>query len=328
MELKSENKHLIFDKPQQTGAKQQMKNIYHMLKKFRYELQERLYVPEVKDKKYNVSVLAIFKNEARYFREWIEFHRIVGVEHFYLYNNNSNDDYEQVLKPYIDEDIVSLIPWPKNQAQMECYADGIEKFKNETKWMAIIDIDEFIIPNETDNIYDFLSKYENRPAVIGYWKYFGASGKVNRDAEGLVTEDFIVSWRKYADIGKCFLNTAYDVDYNSDLNLGMHHFMWANCKGHNMPPVNVFGKVCLPGDNPIPAKADPSHFPLQINHYFTKTYQEYIDKKSKGDVYYKENPHTFDYFYEHDMPSQSADYHAYKYLIKLKLAMENSNGRK
>ncbi len=36
-----------------------------------------------------MSLCAIFKDEADYLREWIEFHRIVGVEHFYLYNNSN-----------------------------------------------------------------------------------------------------------------------------------------------------------------------------------------------------------------------------------------------
>ena len=39
-----------------------------------------------------LAVGAIFQNEARYLREWIEFHRRQGVERFYLYENNSSDD--------------------------------------------------------------------------------------------------------------------------------------------------------------------------------------------------------------------------------------------
>ena len=39
------------------------------------------------EKKYKLSICAIFKNEANYLKEWIEYHRMVGVEHFYLYNS-------------------------------------------------------------------------------------------------------------------------------------------------------------------------------------------------------------------------------------------------
>lgn len=321
--LISENKYLIFDRAQKPGLKRTMKHCRNILLRMLYSVRIHIYKPaEVKTtKKYKVSVLAIFKNEAKYLKEWIEFHKIVGVEHFYLYNNNSEDNYLSVLKPYIDEGTVTLVQWPKNQAQMESYQDGITRFKSESEWIGIIDIDEFVIPNDMDNVYDFLKDF-NCPAVVIYWKYFGASGRIDRRKTGLVAEDFTVSWRKYADIGKCFFNTKYDIDFSDKKNGSFHHFLWANYRGKRIPPKNAFGKVCLPEYHPIPHTADITHFPIQINHYFTKSYNEYLEKKSKGDVYFKVNPHTLDYFYRHDKKGQSVDYHAYKYLIKLKLGME------
>ena len=52
---------------------------------------------------YLLSICAIFKNEGHYLKEWIEFHKLQGVEHFFLYNNNSTDDYEQVLYQSLNE---------------------------------------------------------------------------------------------------------------------------------------------------------------------------------------------------------------------------------
>jgi hypothetical protein len=43
--------------------------------------------------KHYLSICAIFKDEAPYLQEWIEFHRLLGVEKFYLYNNNSRDNF-------------------------------------------------------------------------------------------------------------------------------------------------------------------------------------------------------------------------------------------
>ena len=37
-------------------------------------------------KKHQLSICAIFKNEAKFLKEWIEYHRLVGVDHFYLYD--------------------------------------------------------------------------------------------------------------------------------------------------------------------------------------------------------------------------------------------------
>ena len=61
---------------------------------------------------YNLVICAIFKNEARYLKEWVEYHRMVGVEHFYLYNNDSTDNYKEELKYYLDNNIVTLTDVP------------------------------------------------------------------------------------------------------------------------------------------------------------------------------------------------------------------------
>ena len=59
-----------------------------------------------------LSICAIYRDEAPYLREWIEFHRLVGVERFFLYNNGSEDDHLEVLAPYVEDGIVVLHDWP------------------------------------------------------------------------------------------------------------------------------------------------------------------------------------------------------------------------
>jgi hypothetical protein len=34
-----------------------------------------------------LSICAIFRHEAPYLREWIEFHKLIGAERFFLYDN-------------------------------------------------------------------------------------------------------------------------------------------------------------------------------------------------------------------------------------------------
>lgn len=310
-----ENKYFIFDTPVESNLKSKIKNIYLKIKSIAYKCKLNIFVPKRKDKtKYNVSICGIFKNEGLYLKEWIEFHKIVGVEHFYLYNNNSDDNFMQILNPYIQDGTVTLVEWKKNQAQMEAYHDCIAKFAKETQWLGFIDIDEFVVPKSTNNIYDFLKKFnKNRASVLIYWKMFGSSGKIDRDLNGLVINDLVVSWPKHSNIGKCFLNTKYQVVEN-DKNKSLHHLMWARYKNTDLPPVNCFDKVVLPGYN----IASNVEFPIQINHYFSKTYEEYRIKKAKGDVYFKINPHDEEYFYHHEQNNSTVDYSIYKYLIKLK----------
>lgn len=62
-------------------------------------------------KKHYLSILSIFKNEAPFLKEFIEYYLLMGVDHFYLYNINSEDDYADILRPYIDKGIVTFLDW-------------------------------------------------------------------------------------------------------------------------------------------------------------------------------------------------------------------------
>ena len=280
MKILKENKYFIFDRPQRICIKKFIKNLLEVPFNVIYRCRLSFCHIKPERKKYKVAICAIFKNEALYLREWIEYHKTVGVEHFYLYNNNSEDDYQTVLAPFIADGSVTLTQWPQNQAQMQCYHDGIERFKGESEWLAFVDIDEFIVPNITDNIYDFLKPFQRkRPVVIAYWKMFGTSGLLERDISGLVVKDFTVCWNKYVDIGKVFFNTAFDFDKNDKHNKALHHYSWGKNGYNAIPPVNVFGKMCTFGKNPVPRNIDAAYFPLQVNHYFTKSYEEYLYKK-------------------------------------------------
>ena len=59
----------------------------------------------------SLSICASFRNEAPYLREWIEFHRMMGVDRFYLYDNRSEDGWKAVLQPFIDMGIVEVTYW-------------------------------------------------------------------------------------------------------------------------------------------------------------------------------------------------------------------------
>ena len=59
-----------------------------------------------KNNKVYLSITAVLQNEAPYIKEWIEYHRLVGVERFYIYDNESTDNVKEILKPYIDLGIV------------------------------------------------------------------------------------------------------------------------------------------------------------------------------------------------------------------------------
>lgn len=318
--IKTRNKYLVFDRPI-CSVKYAAKRIIVALLGLYYGLLYQLYCPvPCKTRRYNVALCSMFRDEGFYLKEWIEYHKIVGVEHFYLYNNFSEDNYLEVLAPYIEEGSVTLIDWPQPQGQMAAYADCLKRFGDEAQWVGFIDLDEYVVPNSTYTIGDFLRRFEkNRPVVIMNWRYFGSSGLIERDLNGFIIEDFTLCWSQYSDIGKCFFNTSYEYDPTHKKNKYMH-VMWGRYNGRALPPVNVFNKVCLYGINP----ATSGDMPIQINHYVVKSYGEYIGKKAKrGGGVHKDGFHTTEYFWNHERRCDSVDYHALKYLVQLKLRMKN-----
>lgn len=315
MQIK-ETKYFILDKP--TKKFRPRGEIKYFLKSIYLKLYIHLFAPRYQEKKYKVSICAIFKNEAKYLKEWIEFHKIIGIEHFYLYNNFSADNYKEVLRPYIEDNTVTLIDWAIPQGQMAAYKDCLKKHCTETEWLGFIDIDEFVVPKKDNSICDFLAKFRKYPSVQLYWRLFGTSGKIKRDTNRLVTEDFVVCWNKYDGIGKCFANTSYAFDENSPHNNVLHHSIWGKLKKRSIPPVNHDKRFLMTNFH----KVKDNDFSAQINHYFTKSLEEYAEKSSKGDVFFLSNPHNLDYFYRHEMLCTATDYSAYRYLIKLKNAMK------
>jgi len=97
---------------------------------------------------YELAIAAMFQNEGPYIKEWIEYHRMVGVDHFWLYNDASTDNWHEVLAPYISEGVVEVVDWPSGSflnfinTQWRAAIDAIEKANGCAKWLAFIDIDE------------------------------------------------------------------------------------------------------------------------------------------------------------------------------------------
>lgn len=145
----------------------------------------------VEAKRYDLAAALIFKDEAPYLKEWIEYHKLVGVQHFYLYNNESSDNFREVLLPYILRGEVEICDWnggpwnlPNvnnanwNAIQCFAYVDAVKKAKRaKVKWVAIIDSDEFLVPAHNESLVSLLSRYENKKigGVAIKWVMYGTS---------------------------------------------------------------------------------------------------------------------------------------------------------
>ncbi|MBR0060514.1 MAG: glycosyltransferase family 92 protein, partial [Selenomonadaceae bacterium] len=107
---------------------------------------------------YDLSIVAILKNEAPYLREWLDYHLMAGVDHFYLYDNESTDNQAEVAAPYVEAGIVDYIPVPGEVMQTPVYNDAVNRFKFQSRYMAFIDCDEFIYPKSNRRVVDIVDE--------------------------------------------------------------------------------------------------------------------------------------------------------------------------
>ena len=265
--------------------------------------------------KYEVSLCLIFKNEAKVLREWIEYHRLVGVDHFYLYNNFSEDDYMSVLAPYIEEGIVTLTEWPYKYAQVKAYQDCYQKAKHETHWLGYIDSDEFVNLLKDNDIKSYLNRYKAYPAVYLYWQMFGTSGMLNEPKEYLMTEQFTACWPWLCNVGKTFINNQY-----GKFKIVLHQHI-AYMGLFPLFPIDDRRQFRPLLSNPL---ADLFNYSPRavLNHYWSRSYEFYKYKDfERGDADSVDNietKKTAGRFELHELNNSTRDYSIQRWLVLLK----------
>jgi hypothetical protein len=126
----------------------------------------------------------MFRNETMGIVEWLNHYRFHGVDHVYLVNDFSEDDYITVLKPFIDDGFVTLFENDISERYTGRQIDISNKFfipiVNESQWVAQIDCDEYLYSPKSIDLKKILYKYESYAGVIANWVWFGSNGHINQ----------------------------------------------------------------------------------------------------------------------------------------------------
>lgn len=228
--------------------------------------------------KEDVAICAIFQNEAPYLKEWIEFHKIAGVKHFYLYNNNSEDNYLEVLKPYIDQKIVTLKDWLYTYEysdhdrwiaiQTGAYMDCIKNHGEEMEWLAAIDSDEFLYTTKGQKLGDFLQAYRDFGGVAVNWVKFGTSDVEDFTPGKLMIEE-LTRCLRYNSSQNQFIKSIVQPQYVSDCR-SAHCFRY------------VEGKCAVNADKQkvTGTRSKVIHLrDIRINHYWTRSKKYLFEEK-------------------------------------------------
>lgn len=146
--------------------------------------------------KLKIGIAAIFKDEGPYILEWIAAHQVVGIDKFYIANNNSTDGSNELLDELHKLGIVTHIDFPGTAGeppQLAAYNKIMQTHGHEVDWMAFIDADEFLIPENGGTSIraslEKLSANESIGAIAVNWAIYGSSGQVKQTTD-LVTKRF------------------------------------------------------------------------------------------------------------------------------------------
>ena len=255
-----------------------------------------------------LSVCAIVKNEAAYLPEWIEFYKLAGADKFYIYDNDSTDNTKEVLKPYIDAgDVVYTLQSGQAQ-QLVAYNDAVARYKNETKWLAFFDLDEFVLPLSTRTIPEFLKDFEEECGVVVYWMIYGDNGHKTK-TDGLVLERFTA----HAEEGFAINRYLKTIANPREIEKADIHFSFY--KGGLAVDENGRFRSGGMGEEPQLKK-------IRMNHYFGKSFEEFMQKRNRGMADHKRNDlRSVSDFEIHNRNEITNDTSAEKYIRPIKEAL-------
>ena len=218
---------------------------------------------------YDLAVVAIMKNEAPYVKEWLDYHLAAGVDHFYIYDNESPDNFKEILQPYIDAGIVTYTFYPGTGRQVEAYMEAFMAHRFFCRYMAFIDADEFIFPQENKSIVEVADEFFNAEENLGgiqiNWMMYGSNNLETADYTRGVLERFTRRAKKTVRSVKTIANPR-KIDY-----LITPHYMF------------YFGGIFTITDN-IYEDEHKIADKILVNHYRLKSREEFLRKCQNSSI--------------------------------------------
>jgi hypothetical protein len=225
-----------------------------------------------------VCVVAILRDELPFVDEWLAYHRLLGVDHFVLYD----DDAELPLADYVAPHAAytTVVDWygqgaslPGRNRQTKAYTHAVRGIAGRFDWVAFIDGDEFIVLRQDPDVHTFLSRFSDAGAVSLHWHSFGHSGYYD-DPPGLVTASLTRRMREPGRMAKSITQVSAIRDIPSA------HYCNLQAGFRRVDPNGrPFADALYHG------KTEVAH----VNHYMARSFQRWLRKADRGDVAYTPN---------------------------------------
>ena len=255
--------------------------------------------------KYKLSLCVCIKNEAHNINHFIGHYITQGVEHFYIINNNSDDNLEEIIQESPYNLLITLLHFetPIDVNQAYSYTNGLvaaynktcaKLIKEETEWAIVVDIDEFMYGKNGYNIRTYLDQIDPEiGSIYVLWNImtsplvstescspFSTNINTFRRLNYDLINNVSAEIRNANDFGKSIFRTSmlngpvalhklHKTTGKIINNYGENKNSWYDNKNAIVLSEEQFKKINI-----------------SLNHYVIRDYNEYIKKK----IHYENNP--------------------------------------
>lgn len=126
-----------------------------------------------------LALHCMFRNEAPYLAEWLDYHFALGVDYIYLTNDQSEDHYAAVLAPYREKGLLECSDARRDLDfyQREQYHKNqvLAQAQSRFQWVGFLDSDEFLAPEPGLELKAALEQYRRGSGVVLNWFIYGTA---------------------------------------------------------------------------------------------------------------------------------------------------------
>lgn len=250
-----------------------------------------------------VVICAMAKNEHKYINEWVNHYVKLNVDKIYLYDNDDEDS--PFIGDFIDNkskvEIINLRGVHRDRLQHEVYTNFYNEYKDTFDWCFFCDIDEYLVGVKDIKFWLSMPQYRHANQIRIKWRLFGDDGLIRRDTSKTLMESFkkevktthtrdLVTKNNLERQGKAIVRGGL-----KNVIIQSPHFASYFRRENVIPSVLPSGKPCW---SKVVIKEDYSKEGIFINHYMTKTIEEFVDQKlNRTDAVFGDISLKLDYFW-------------------------------
>ena len=244
---------------------------------------------DIKNKQTHNSSACLFLYHSRdLLTTWIIHNKKLGFDHLYIIDSNYSKDTYEYLSIEINKGYITYED-SRQQHGISVTPDTVpniffQKYHNETKWMIVLEIDEYIVLKEHFSINTLINEYNNFSSISIIRYLFGSNNYIEH------RDNIFESYTKRVDdnilTGQFYYKPLIQTDHITQLN--------KNDAGYKSGRYSVDEtKNFVTGEKPKRIRTDI----IQINAYVLRSYDDYMEKiKSIPQVWVKNQENTMYYF--------------------------------